>query len=877
MRGMSMNLMKQYLAFMCCIIPSIGNSKPISAPFLERTIETLSLPIGIKSIADLEPVGNTEIKELQTDIETKEKELVSLGVDLKTVSTERINNDIKDIAKEIEGKQLDIANVKPAEKTKLTNLQKELKDKLDKQTALISILDTVSNIEFDRYFQSEIASAIDERDIILGISNSDNKVYYLNCTEVVDGNSAKSVVSFVTQLQNSSNSLSSIKKKNPISEISSSLQEILSIYKTEKPPAPDIISEIYDVCTIESILIIKEVPEKFALDFLKGLSKEGVAAGDSKQPSGKIVSSSLLGITQAEFLTGLSDFILQRGLLEIKNYVEAKVFRKLCDNSNFSDFIVKPSSVLYNFCTLNEKINEILKEPSQLSNIIPAIKDAMQRDLVHFPMALSVSLAESGDPSIGGADKDFLLVFALLGRILEDSAYNQKDFVKIIYNIENADLNNDQSTDGPLISSLSDLKDHPNARPTCNQNPYTSNLYWSLAIITETLSDSASEIIVVKKESSYLFFASVSIYLNSVHKQYTGLKNTLNWLPADSEQCVVFTIVSTLETTTSKDKFINWIKTLSNVIEEVGQISDKVDKIKNTESEKSLNYIEMFEHIYKLSNIGISIYCEENPKNKFCTNTKDQIDGIVGIFFKLTKSIVTKKRESFVEALNDIEKLLKNSQAKINPDLVRIMVFILDISEAETAEEVQAALESFAAPPGSYASKREKLKNTDRIVYFKLNAYLGFDAGFEFVENPTTGKISLTDNFDPSVAVGVTTPVGVEFGFKHRKVTNPDKKYIVFGNKGILVSAINLGSLVSLRLDPNETSANDVSNLPTPNFKTVFAPGGFFIVGLGRTPLSLGFGGQFNPDARTVETDPDIFLDTFKFSGFLGVDVPIFP
>ena len=180
--------------------------------------------------------------------------------------------------------------------------------------------------------------------------------------------------------------------------------------------------------------------------------------------------------------------------------------------------------------------------------------------------------------------------------------------------------------------------------------------------------------------------------------------------------------------------------------------------------------------------------------------------------------------------------------------------FMAQVLDADSPEEVKAALDAAAVPVGSSRNKREQIFN------LSINSYLGVAVSNEKLERPAPGQAP------DRLAFGLSVPVGVSASFalswpRHSSIS-------------VFASLLDLGAVTSFRI--NDPYAED---LPELNFKNVFAPGGFLIYNFPKSPISLGFGFQQGPQLRSI-TENGIEIDkssAFRGPiGFLSIDVPLF-
>jgi hypothetical protein len=206
-------------------------------------------------------------------------------------------------------------------------------------------------------------------------------------------------------------------------------------------------------------------------------------------------------------------------------------------------------------------------------------------------------------------------------------------------------------------------------------------------------------------------------------------------------------------------------------------------------------------------------------------------------------------------------------------DISRLLALVAQIAQAKSADEVQAVLETAAAPATSY---RDKYKRP--VV--AIGAMAGVTGGWEKLR---------TEGSWAGVA-GPFAPVGFTFSY-------PPCQYV---HLGLMLSVIDLGALVSTRFSQDVNTTNTapattpatmmtmtVEAEPQPKWQNVFAPGLFFNVGIGGSPFTLSLGGRVIPTAREIITtasgtgtsspaSASSTSSSVQLIAALSVDVPFF-
>ena len=179
--------------------------------------------------------------------------------------------------------------------------------------------------------------------------------------------------------------------------------------------------------------------------------------------------------------------------------------------------------------------------------------------------------------------------------------------------------------------------------------------------------------------------------------------------------------------------------------------------------------------------------------------------------------------------------------------------FMASVVQAETAEEVQAAIEAAVLPVGSYRIKRTSKWN------FAIQSYLGGAAGEEY----HSGTAETDRVYAVSGLVGLSFSRGLLY----------DGGRKTFGSLGIYGTLVDVGAIAAYRLDDSNTA-----DLPEVQLQNILAPGAYVVWGIGKSPLAIGFGVQSGPALRSVTDSQNAVIEgnTFRQGVFLSVDIPLF-
>jgi hypothetical protein len=199
---------------------------------------------------------------------------------------------------------------------------------------------------------------------------------------------------------------------------------------------------------------------------------------------------------------------------------------------------------------------------------------------------------------------------------------------------------------------------------------------------------------------------------------------------------------------------------------------------------------------------------------------------------------------------------------KLPADFAKYGPFIADVASAKSADDVQHALESAAAPVGASLAKRGAGHRGMAIT-----AFVGVQGGWEVT--------SLSNGDDVwAKQISLYAPVGVDATWGFCKDSSI----------GVFVQAIDLGALASLRFHSDSVTpsgsipvGSTVEDAPQVGFRQVFSPGLYLVYGWDRA--SFGIGGSVTPELREVTQDGMLVehASAVRVGAFLAIDVTLFP
>ncbi len=212
----------------------------------------------------------------------------------------------------------------------------------------------------------------------------------------------------------------------------------------------------------------------------------------------------------------------------------------------------------------------------------------------------------------------------------------------------------------------------------------------------------------------------------------------------------------------------------------------------------------------------------------------------------------------------DILNLSKDSNVDdFKTDMLKYASFMAAVTQAQSSDDVEAAIEAVVLPTGSARIKRETIFNVS------LNAYCGFFIGNEHIKgiDDSGEKANFINNY------GVTAPIGISitkgkgsfFPFFGAFYSNHSWSHSLF------LSVVDIGALASFRFKDDKTQT-----VPNIQLKDIISPGIFYSLGIPKSPISLNIGWQVGPLLRQVTVAQNNYSQSYsRFSASIVVDLPL--
>ncbi len=198
----------------------------------------------------------------------------------------------------------------------------------------------------------------------------------------------------------------------------------------------------------------------------------------------------------------------------------------------------------------------------------------------------------------------------------------------------------------------------------------------------------------------------------------------------------------------------------------------------------------------------------------------------------------------------------RRGNEKIKSAVLTYGTFMANMVEAQTPDQVKAAISAVAVPPGSSSLKRNARLNVG------VNGYFGL--GFH---QETLTADSLSGYSRRSPAFGLSVPVGIAISMGQLRIGKKEQSFSLF------LPVLDLGAVTTYRLNQKEVP----SELPKLTFGNIISPGAYLLWNISRSPFTIGGGAQFGPQLRQVTVDGNKTTSSaWRYGVTVAIDVPIF-
>lgn len=253
-----------------------------------------------------------------------------------------------------------------------------------------------------------------------------------------------------------------------------------------------------------------------------------------------------------------------------------------------------------------------------------------------------------------------------------------------------------------------------------------------------------------------------------------------------------------------------------------------------------------------ISNESLSLF-----ENIFAENYGSAIRNVVQLL-SITWGLREKDkaiRDTVVQTIS-LTKSDRRRNEKVKAAVLTYGSFMATMVEAETPDQVKAAISAVAVPPGSSSLKRNARLNVG------VNGYFGL--GFH---RETLLSDSLASNLRRSGTLGLSVPVGISFSMGQFQIGKRAQSFSLF------IPVLDLGAVTSYRLNQKDVS----SELPKLSFGNLVSPGAYLLWNIPKSPFTIGGGAQFGPQLRQITVDgKKTSSSAWRFGLTCTIDVPIF-
>ncbi len=341
--------------------------------------------------------------------------------------------------------------------------------------------------------------------------------------------------------------------------------------------------------------------------------------------------------------------------------------------------------------------------------------------------------------------------------------------------------------------------------------------------------------------------------------------------------------------------YVDYVKQVAN---NVGELKKTISGLESKKArEGSLSYNDMIPVIHQSLGLlneladsstwaSMKIPISDSVSFEEISSILRSVNHYVGIATSVHQSI---EDRDYAQLLPDLLVVLQDvfgdatlENSKFLQDVLKYGNLAVNIVSAETPEELSSALENSILPAQSYRLKRNS------HFSITINSYAGGFWGEQRLRNREA------DEQFSSIAA-FTAPVGIGLNWGLFRSSSPTKlsrypakvKFDTLGKRSkvnyfsgwsasLFFSAVDIGAVTVFRLNNAETPIENVQ------WADVLAPGAHVIIGLGNTPLSLGFGAQYGPALKKVQaTDKNgttsiVNSSAWRFGASLTVDIPLY-
>lgn len=541
--------------------------------------------------------------------------------------------------------------------------------------------------------------------------------------------------------------------------------------------------------------------------FLAGVQQEltlaNVISAEPTNTESSLNNANVSGINVTKIADGFAKFIAS----QFKKELTISFFNQITEKINDPD--TRDLQVL--FKNTHAELNLIADKFTHYQAYLSSLRQTMEYDCHQIPDRLKIILEDPNSQ-------------------ISDALSSKPNFQYILDNVLTFGLELRDSVN--LGNALADLDFQKNV----GQGVADQNLKGSLETV-QLLSKSLRNINSGPDDSYWI----TSKQMKGLVEDSKLLNLFLGLVAEQSKTDSIFMKSGSLYNILSTDKAKESRLMVESIISSIKDVQEIISSAENRGSDTSKDIIALqyFDAATDLINTSVHLAPllppGEGDKLKYFNTIASNVND-------MTRSFVTQKYSMGLlhlsKVLTEIDTTSKALQ-KINGVISNQGLFIAQMAESRTSDDVAAILENFAAPVGSWRDKRTAQWN------IALDSYVG----------PALYKIK-----DEKSRVAFSTPVGAS-------VTIP------FNHVTFFVSIADLGPITSFRLQ------NDTSEIANLYLKEILSPGAFVSINFGdRYPVTLNAGYQQFPLLTKVGEIENTANVSRKggFSGSIVVNIPLF-
>ena len=559
-------------------------------------------------------------------------------------------------------------------------------------------------------------------------------------------------------------------------------------------------------------------------------------------PNSLIENIGSLNVTN--FADGLAQFLIQRS----KEELNVAFFRR------FQEYLQKYPEVQIVFPVTTNFLNQVYSY--QYASMLPALKAAFQNDLNAF----STNLLNLRDKSNYAGYNTNEEIKKRADEIIKQFNSPEGLMVAGALLVTNRIVKGDNVAE--IISALA-------ADDICinHRGENFSNLVQLVNLISQSLRSTEEDRVWITKQQLHDLVddeITLKIYLGLVYAVNQKNKSQISFKTQDvpySLQDFLKTLSHSWDSDEAAKFKESYTRLANSMVEAADNAKNIVEAKKQGDQASILVYADYASSIASLFKQSVTFLSSNSKLNKYAPEMlkfATVIDDATNACYDLKSQNYT----ALVLHTSSILSEILGSGYTHKDQFLKYGVFMANVVEAKSSKEVNAAIEAAVLPVGSSSIKRETNFNVS------LNAYIGPYGGFEYMPMLKQNRWAPT--------VGLTAPVGVAVSFgnigkgpKECNCKRPGGKSIT-----LFVPLIDVGSVASFRLGNDSTRIASKITL-----SNIIAPGFYIYYGFGKSPFSIGIGGQLGPQLREVTATSDLNIDKnyyLRFGFNLVVDIPFF-